>query len=127
MNALLEYYDEADPASELNKELIAKFKSSAERISDTLNDLLELTRVKDRAQNEEKILCNVADVFQHCLNDNGELLRGLSAKVFFDFCNEDEIYFAKSVLNSVFTNLITNSVKYSSTQRVLEIRIATKI
>ena len=127
LNALLEYYDETEPASELNKELIAKFKSSAERISDTLNDLLELTRVKDRAQNEEKILCNVAEVIKHCFNDNEELIRGSSAKVFFDFCNEDEIYFAKSVLNSVFTNLITNSVKFSSTQRGLEIRIATKI
>lgn len=127
LNALLEYYDETDLGSELNRELIAKFKSSAERISDTLNDLLELTRVKDRAQNEEKILCNVAEVIKHCFNDNEELIRGSSAKVFFDFCNEDEIYFAKSVLNSVFTNLITNSVKFSSTQRGLEIRIATKI
>jgi PAS domain S-box-containing protein len=127
LNALMDYYDAEDPASDLNKDLISKFKSSAERILDTLNDLLEVTRVKDRTQNEEKSLCNVFEIFNNCVEDNWELLKGISAVIIPDFCKADEIFFAKSVINSVFTNLITNSVKYSSSQRGLEIKISTRV
>jgi signal transduction histidine kinase len=127
LNALLDYYDMDNPASDLNLELISKFKSSAERISDTLNDLLEVTRMKDRTQNEEKSICIVSEIFNNCVEDNRELIKGISAIIQQDFCIVNEIYFAKSVLNSVFTNLITNSVKYSSPKRRLEIKVSTRV
>ncbi len=127
LNALLEYYDMNNPSSELNLELISKFKSSAERISETLNDLLEVTRVKDRTQSEEKTKCKVSEIFNNCVNDNIELLKSVNAKIFSDFCNLHEVYFAKSVLNSIFTNLITNSVKYSDPERTLELKVSTRV
>jgi len=126
LNALLEYYDYEDPSSEINKELIVKFKQSAERISDTLNDLLEVTRIKDRTQSEIKDMCSISKIFYNCIQDNAEQIKKVEGTVTADFSQKDSIYFTKSVLNSTFTNLITNAIKYRSSERNLEITVTTE-
>ncbi len=126
LNALLEYYDYEDPLSDINKELIVKFKQSAERISDTLNDLLEVTRIKDRTQSEIKDMCSISQIFYNCIQDNAEQIKRVEGTVLADFSQKDSIYFTKSVLNSTFTNLITNAIKYRSTERNLEIKVQTE-
>ncbi len=125
LNALLEYYDYEDPLSDINKELIVKFKQSAERISDTLNDLLEVTRIKDRTQSEIKDMCSISQIFYNCIQDNAEQIKKVEGLVLADFSQKDNIYFTKSVLNSTFTNLITNAIKYRSPERNLEIKVST--
>ena len=127
LNALLEYYDYEDPLSDINKELIVKFKQSAERISDTLNDLLEVTRIKDRTQSEIKDMCSISQIFYNCIQDNAEHIKKVNGSVLADFSQKDTIYFTKSVLNSTFTNLITNAIKYRFPDRNLEIKVQTEI
>lgn len=127
LNTLLDYYDYNNPASALNADLIERFKQSANRISETLNDLLEVTKIKDRTQALQKTNCNVAEIFDQCIRDNEEELRKAEAEIETSYDATSHLLFHKTVLNSVFTNFITNSIKYRSPDRKLKIQLSTSI
>jgi PAS domain S-box-containing protein len=127
LNALLNHFDEKNPNNPLNADLIQKFKQSAVRISDTLNDLLEVTKIKDRAHAEERITCDIAKCLSDCIADNTEKIKEVQAKITTDFSSISEVFFSKAVLNSAFTNLLTNAIKYRSKDRLLTLHISSKL
>ncbi len=123
LNALLNHFDEENPNNPLNADLIQKFKQSASRISDTLNDLLEVTKIKDKAHAEERSNCDIGKCIADCIADNTEKIKEVQATITTDFSQVNEVYFSKTVLNSAFTNLITNAIKYRSKDRPLTLQI----
>jgi len=127
LNSLLSHYDTENPASELNVEIINRFKTSSKRIYDTLSDLLEVTRIKDKTATERQTLVSPLKVFTNCLNDNDQDIKKIGAEVSYEFEGPESILTNASVLNSVFTNLITNAVKYRSPNRKLLINCTTTL
>lgn len=121
LNSLLSHYDTENPASELNVEIINRFKTSSKRIYDTLSDLLEVTRIKDKTATERQTLVSPLKVFTNCLSDNDQDIKKINAELTYEFEGPESILTNASVLNSVFTNLITNAVKYRSPKRNLSI------
>jgi signal transduction histidine kinase len=54
----------------------------------------------------------------------GELIQQ-SASITFDFNDAPKIYYSKAYLESIFQNLLTNALKYSSPKRKPEIKVIT--
>jgi PAS domain S-box-containing protein len=127
LNSLLSHYDTENPASELNIEIINRFKTSSKRIYDTLSDLLEVTRIKDKTAKERQTLVSPLKVFTNCLSDNDQDIKKIDAEVSYEFEGPESILTNASVLNSIFTNLITNAVKYRSPKRKLLINCTTSL
>jgi signal transduction histidine kinase len=125
LKTLLDLYQEDQPDHPKNAEIIKRLKISAERINDTLNDLLEVTRVKDKAQAEPKSECNIQEIWKSCLGDQAQQLQSIGAQIQEQFCDLNTLFFNRMVLNSVFTNLISNAIKYRSAERSLHLKITT--
>lgn len=125
LKTLLELYREDDPGHPKNAEVIKRLKISADRIHDTLSDLLEVTRIKEKAQAEPKAQCNIREIWLNCLADQASQLQSISAQVQESFCNDDIVYFNRIVLNSVFNNMISNAIKYRSAERPLQLHMRT--
>lgn len=121
--ALLEHYDESNPQSELNAELLSLFKQSTERISNTLNDLIEITKVKERLKIEKFQTCNVVDIINDTKVENAEMMLKVNPKIKLQLNGIDTINFSLTVLRSVFNNLISNALKFNSPDRPLVIQI----
>lgn len=125
--ALLEHYDTANPASELNIELISLFKQSTERISATLNDLLEITKVKDKIQGEKIEKCDIVQIINNTKVEFAEMILSVGPKFELELNGITQINFSYNVLKSVFSNLISNALKFCSKERDLIIKITAEV
>lgn len=105
--------------------LFSKLESVSAHLSETLNLLLESLRVKDEINKERENL-NFEEVFLKV----GEMLTAQilqsKSKVTTDFSKGTEIHYPKIYLESIFLNLLTNSIKYSSRERSPEIHFETQ-
>lgn len=106
-------------------EFIEILKSATENLKNTLNDYVDALIQKDKGlvQVQEIELGEVLAVVLQSLNS---LIKSSKATVHIDFSRLSTIRFSKTYLESIFLNLITNSIKYAKPGRVPEIYIYSK-
>jgi PAS domain S-box-containing protein len=114
------------PTSSLGEyqQIFEKIKIVSNNLNDTMNDLMETLKVKTDTD-IARVEIRFKEVFDKVIQSlEGELIQR-GASVTFDFNDAPKIYYSKAYLESIFQNLLSNALKYSSTKRKPEIRVST--
>jgi PAS domain S-box-containing protein len=113
----------ADPET---RQLIQGFTTSTHQLNETLDDLVKILIIKE---NTTKSLETVSfdEVFQHTRESIRFIIEKAGAVIRTDFSACREISFNRSYMESLFMNLVTNSIKFAYPGRRPEIDIYTEI
>ncbi|MGS0527385.1 PAS domain-containing sensor histidine kinase [Zobellia nedashkovskayae] len=122
LNSLLDIYKTTDDEV-LKESLFDKFETVINHLTLTLNTLIEALKTKGPHSDED-----VEEIeFEDVLNTTKDLLAGeilkSGASITSDFSKCSKIKYHKIYLESIFLNLISNSMKYRSKIRKPEIEI----
>lgn len=110
--AILDILDMSKIDDSETLELLNAMKASTNHLNDTLNDLIRILIIKGNTnQTLEKIAFN--DVLSNVSDSIGSLIKNSGTQILANFENIDSVYFNKTYLESIFLNLITNSIKYA--------------
>ncbi|MBY0426260.1 MAG: PAS domain-containing sensor histidine kinase [Cytophagales bacterium] len=118
------YEEEKDPAEK--EFLFSKLKLLSENLYNSVQDLTGTVSMKGKLMKEledvdfEAIL---SEVLESLFADLDEA----NAKVTFDFRQAKSTYFPRLYMESILLNLMTNSIKYRSEDRDLEVFVSTRI
>lgn len=104
------------------KEIIDGFHKSTHLLNETINDLVKVIIIKDNPSIEKENLL-LKDIFEDVFSQL-DFLIGLHKPIIkFDFKEVSFLNTNKSYLESILLNLLTNSIKYKSEDRILKINI----
>jgi len=116
ISALLNLYNEEDPADVENEEVIEHLKISTELLSSTLMDLIEVVSIRKQKLPKVESLS-----FQHVLHNVERSLHQqiMESKAIItrDFEDVLEINYVYSHLENFFLNFLTNAIKYKHPDR----------
>ena len=108
------------------KELIDGFSTSTNLLNETINDLVKVIIIKDNpAIEKERIL--IKDIFENVFNQLNFLINLHKPILKIELSEEYISNINKSYLESIFLNLMTNSIKYRSATNQLKITITSKV
>ena len=103
--------NEPDLSEEDREHLIKGLASSAQKLDEVISDLNQILQVKkDISENKEEIL--FSEVVKNIELSIEQLIKKEDVKIREDFSEVDRIVSLKSYINSIFYNLISNSIKY---------------
>lgn len=124
LNSLLYFYKSSDTEEE-KEELFDKFEIVISHLTTTLNTLIDTLKIKEETNHEIEPL-----LFEDILNKTKEILSGqiieTNAYITSNFSEVPKIDYNKTYLESIFLNLISNSIKYRALDRPLKIHLESK-
>ncbi len=123
MVSMLKENTEEQENNTLTTKIIENLELSSNRLDLTITDLLELSRIEKVEEEREKV--NIQEVFNTILKEYERELKEIGAIVKTSF-QDSGTYSSSAELSSVFQNLLTNSIKYRSKNRPLEIVLSTR-
>lgn len=116
ISALLNLYNEEDPADVENEEVIEHLKISTELLSSTLMDLIEVVSIRKQklpkveSLSFQLVLHNVERSLHQQITES-------KAVITTDFEDVEEINYVYSHLENFFLNFMTNAIKYKHPDR----------
>lgn len=115
---MLEYLtDEGD-----RKDLLNQIDLSAKKLIDTISILAEIVKIrKDTAI--PKVNINLAETLNSVKGELRGIITGSEATINADFSKCETITYPLAYMESIFNNMLTNSIKYASPQRKPYIQI----
>jgi len=123
LNLLMHFYNESTTAED-KQELWKNFETVIGHLNTTLNDLLETLRIQEDTAKEREVLN-----FEEVLRSTTDILMGQikesAAVIRADFSKAPTLLYPKVYLESIMLNLISNTLKYRSPDRIPEINIST--
>ena len=120
--SLLSLYNKENPLDDFNQLLIEKFEEATQQLNQTLNDLVNILVIKSN-NNIEKETISFTDIFIEVKKNIDNLLQLQQGKIQADFSEIDEIKYNRIHIESIFLNMISNAIRYSSPERKPDIRI----
>lgn len=121
LSGLIDILD-IDHLNQHNKEIIDLFKTSTERLNETITDLTYiLNRKNDQRVKISRI--NVSKIMDKVCSSFTEQIENLPIILHLNFTNK-HVLFNKSYLESILTNLLSNAIKYRDQSRTLEIGVS---
>jgi PAS domain S-box-containing protein len=124
MNGLVEMY--MDNATQEEKDsYVAMMKEVVEHTLDTLNNLVEIIKVRN-SNKLDYVSVNLETSLNKVLTDNSVAIAKLNATLNYDFNNVSSILGIPSYIDSIFQNLVSNSLKYAFPDRPPMIKIYTQ-
>ena len=125
LTGLLHLIEDLDIKDDELKELLQGFSKSTNLLNDTINDLVKVVIIKDSPSIlKEEIL--IKDAFENVFNQLSVLISLKKPIIKMDFEHAPCLTINKSYLESIFLNLMTNSLKYNDENRKLKITIISK-
>ena len=126
LKSLTEMHAAGDLPHELETEINSKIRQSVKQLDNTLNDLVEIVSSKSGEQITKESL-NLPIELDQVMASIENQLQVSEATIDTNFSEVEHINFPKRYLTSIFLNLLTNAIKYRSTNRPLVITISTRI
>lgn len=108
-----------------NKELIKGFKTSTFHLNETLNDLIKILIIKENT-NQHLQQVKLDTCLTEVKYSIDSIIKNAQAHIKADFTESNEIYFSNAYMESIFLNLITNSIKYKHKDRKPVISVYTR-
>ncbi len=125
LQGLLTMMDKIDDLDEKGR-IQGLVRNSVMLLSDTLNELSNVLRMRQNPEVDRKLL-HFEEVFSKILNQQDIAIKELNTEIQFDFKKAPTVIFPKIYLESIFLNLLSNSLKYHDPKRKLVIRVATEL
>jgi len=126
LKSLTEMHAAGDLPDELENEINSKIRQSVKQLDNTLNDLVEIVSSKSGEQITRESL-NLNIELDQVMTSIENQIQSSEAIVETDFSEVEHINFPKRYLTSILLNLLTNAIKYRSSERPLIINISTRI
>lgn len=125
LTSLVHFYkiEETEAGKEL---LFNKFELTVEKLGETLNNLMDVLIIQQGA-NTVKSNINFESVFKKTVANLEFYIKENNAEITIDFSEAPTIQYSKIYLESIFLNLLSNALKYSSPQRRPIIQIKTSL
>lgn len=120
--SLLSLYNKENPLDEFNQMLIEKFEEATNQLNQTLNDLVNVLVIKSN-NNIERETIHFSDIFVEVKKNIDNLLNQQKGTIEADFSKVDTIQYNRIHLESIFLNMISNAIRYSSPDRKPVIKI----
>lgn len=108
-----------------NKALLGAFKSSTFQLNDTLNDLMKILFIKQNKFIELKEI-RFEQVVNKCVEELNPQLHHPDIIIKTDFKEAPFVLFDQIYLESIMMNLISNSIKFADSMKVLELNIVSR-
>ncbi|WP_247235630.1 PAS domain S-box protein [Telluribacter sp. SYSU D00476] len=106
-------------------EILKGFRASTMALNNTVNDLINILIIKGKpVQNRE--LISLRSIYDKVCQQLNMSMEEVGACIIFDDSEVPAVVFDKLYLESIFMNLLSNSIKYRSFNRRLSISISTK-
>lgn len=107
-------------------EILKHIESCANQMHETVEYLTDVVRIQ--TQTDQKIeRLSFEEIFQKAKQNFVDELQAIGAEVETDFSELPEIEYVRSYLMSIFTNFLSNSIRYRRENTPLSIRIQTTI
>jgi len=114
---------EWDKITDDNTRLLLKaFKESTFQLNETLNDLMEAILIK-KSGNRKQTALLFSDITDKVTRSLNSLIVHSCATITSNFVNAPTVQFDAVYLESIFTNLLSNALKYASPERRLQVNI----
>lgn len=123
--SMLNLLDYSTISTDRSLKLLEGFKSTTFRLNDTLNDLINILLVKNNT-NIQKATISFEDSLAKVVRSISSLITENNTIIRSDFTAAQLVRFNEPYLESIFLNLITNSIRYKSDERPPEISIRTE-
>ena len=114
--AIVDLLDINQIQDEKNRQLLEGFKTSTQDLNSTLNDLVEILVIKEN-QNVDQTMVDFEEVNQKVQRSIHNLLVDSDALIHVNFSNVKSVMFNLAYMESIFLNMLTNSVKYAGKDR----------
>ena len=108
------------------KEIINGFSTSTHLLNETINDLVKVIIIKDNPSVEKETIL-IKEIFENVFNQLSFLISLHKPILKIDLDDVSILNVNRSYLESIFLNLLTNSIKYRSTTRQLKVTVTSKI
>lgn len=105
--------------------ILGGFKTSTLQLNNTVNDLVEILIIRDKSDIEQKKL-SFDKILKQVKDQLAEQIEEAGANIEANFTSASSVVFNETYLDSIFSNLLTNALKYRSFDRPLKITIATR-
>jgi PAS domain S-box-containing protein len=126
LTGLLNLLDDIKIEDEEVNEIINGFSKSTHLLNETINDLVKVVIIKDNAQiQKEKIL--IREIFENVFNQLSYLINHHKPILKIELDDTSILDINKSYLESIFQNLLTNTIKYKDQNRQLRITVSSSI
>lgn len=106
-------------------EMIEGISSSVEKLNDVIIDLNEILAIRNNL-NEKKQRILFSEIVENIKSLIANLIKDEKIEIKIDFSDINEVLNIKSYFNSIFYNLISNSIKYRRPDIPLVINISSK-
>jgi signal transduction histidine kinase len=123
--SMLNLLDYSTITTERSTKLLEGFKSTTFRLNDTLNDLINILLVKNNT-NIQKDTISFEVSLAKVIKSINSLITETKTQIISDFTAAHLVRFNEPYLESIFLNLITNSIRYRSDERTPKITIHTE-
>jgi PAS domain S-box-containing protein len=120
--SLLSLYNKENPLDDFNQLLIEKFEEATQQLNQTLNDLVNVLVIKSNT-NIEREKVSFSDIFVDVKKNIDNLLEQQKGIIQVDFSEVDTIQYSRIHLESIFLNMLSNAIRYSSPERNPVIKI----
>lgn len=120
--SLLSLYNKENPTDDFNQLLIQKFEEATLQMNQTLNDLVNILVIKSN-NNIDRETISFTNIFIEVKKNITNLLLEKKGTIQANFSEIDSIQYNRIHIESIFLNMITNAIRYSSPDRKPKIRI----
>lgn len=120
--ALLSLFNKEHPEEEENKFIFGKIEESVKILNNTLSDLIDIVAV-NKNKFDEKIDINLEETLNDIIESIKENINTSQIEVNFDFSNCKDVHYSATQFRSIMINMLTNAIKYRSSDRKSEVKI----